>query len=809
MHRRPGTPETHRFRYTLSRRSLLRAGALGLGALALPLDRSTAARAATDPYAALRATWTTMITGGAIDPTNAAYSSAVAQLESITATWAPAMDATSSPLSLWPDLPIGSVSANVSSSYTRLRTLALAYCTPGTSYTGSTALAAQITTGLDWMAANAYLTSLPQYGYNNWWDWQVGSPQALEDTAVLMYSALSSTQIADYCAAIDHFVTNPTLVVQSSGTTAATGANLLDLCRVLIVRGALGADATPIATGVADMSPSFPYVTTGDGHYPDGSYIQHSNIAYTGSYGMVYFSDVVLLTSLLAGSQWAVTDPNLTDVWSGLTGCIAPQVYNGLMLDAVSGRAVSRYGYSDASAGTSAATMLVMAAAATTSPTQASQWRGIAKGWLQRGVTVNRPQISAQPSIPDIGSLVLQQSVLTDPAITATPEPVAFHMFPCMNRAVHRAAGGWAFAISMSSPHIARYESLNGENLHGWHTGDGMTYLYLDADPHQFNDAFWDTVDPYTLPGTTLETDPLANAAGAASTPTSTWVGGTGLAGLYGAVGMQLKGLDEALVATKAWFCLDDCVVALGAGITNSGGYDNRTVIENRNLHTSGGNALTVGGTEQSTTPGWTRTFTDVGWASLGEVAGYVFPGGATIEGSLLEVSGNWDSVNTLNPTTPTDTRPYQALWFDHGDNPAGAGYSYVLLPGYSAAQTQAWAAAPAVSVLANTASVQAIGYPSLGVTMANFYAAGTAGPLTVNAPACVAIQQQDGTLSVSVSDPTRAATTIQVTIAASGYTTADPGTDVTVQTLTSSTIVLQVDVSGSLGMARTATFTS
>ena len=29
----------------------------------------------------------------------------------------------------------------------------------------------------------------------------------------------------------------------------------------------------------------------------------------------------------------------------------------------------------------------------------------------------------------------------------------------------------------MSSSRIANFESINGGNLHGWYTGNGMTYL--------------------------------------------------------------------------------------------------------------------------------------------------------------------------------------------------------------------------------------------------------------------------------------------------------------------------------------------
>jgi hypothetical protein len=78
-----------------------------------------------------------------------------------------------------------------------------------------------------------------------------------------------------------------------------------------------------------------------------------------------------------------------------------------------------------------------------------------------------------------------------------------------------------------SSPSsIANYESINGGNLHGWFTGDGMTYLYLGNSDSEFDGDFWPATDPYHLPGTTVEIVTHANSTGEATTTTQNWVGG-------------------------------------------------------------------------------------------------------------------------------------------------------------------------------------------------------------------------------------------------------------------------------------------
>ena len=816
----PKTPFAHQ----LSRRSLLRAGALLAGGLALPLGLPGSARATTDPYTALRATWSAYLSGGAIDSTNSAYAPALAGLNAQAQAFLAAIETASGRTALWADLPLGTSSANITNTLGRLRTLALAYVTPGTDYTGSSSLASTITSGLDFLAAGAYAPTVKPYA--NWWDWQIGSAQALGDTAVLMYGQLTTTQIASYCACIDAFVPDPTLqMIVSGGSTTSTGANRLDECRAVIVRGILGEDSAKITTGVADISPALPDVMCGDGLYADGSYTQHSGVAYTGSYGAVYFGDIVAMVLLLQGSSWAITDPNLAEVFTGVGNGFIPVVYNGLMLDSVRGRAVSRYSESDAVDGFSAAVTVLTWANANSDSTQAAQWQAIAKGWLQRNTvrTISSTTSSivnsttgatVTVSTAGVGAIALAESVLGDSSITAAAEPVSHVQFPNMARAVHRRSG-WAYSLSMCSRYIERYEVINGENLHGWYTGDGMGYLYLDSDVAQFNDAYWDTVDPYLLPGTTVDSGTLADSAGENTKPSTSWVGGSVLNGTYGAVGMQLQAQSTDLTAVKSWFCLDNAIVALGAGITSTSGNAVLTVVENRNLHSLGNNTLSINGTTQTTSAGWSSTVSAVHHASISGVGGYYFlwPAGANnVEFALTEQTGNWTDVNSGAPTTlADDTRPYLSIAFDHGANPSAATYSYVLLPGFTEAQTAAYAAAPSVSVVSNTASVQAITDSALGVTMANFWAAGTAGTLTVTAPASVSTQTSSGgQLTIAVSDPTWTSATVQVAVAATGYTSivsADP--TVTVLSSSGGTIKLLVETGGSRGASHSVTLST
>ena len=90
------------------------------------------------------------------------------------------MNTNSSRTYLWSDLPFGSVSANIVSTYQRLQAMALAWATPGSSLQGNTNLASTMSSGLDWMNANVYTTTATEY--NNWFHWEISGPQALNNT---------------------------------------------------------------------------------------------------------------------------------------------------------------------------------------------------------------------------------------------------------------------------------------------------------------------------------------------------------------------------------------------------------------------------------------------------------------------------------------------------------------------------------------------------------------------------------------------------------------------------------------------------
>ncbi|MFF1966094.1 polysaccharide lyase family 8 super-sandwich domain-containing protein [Streptomyces sp. NPDC058232] len=373
---------------------------------------------------------------------------------------------------------------------------------------------------------------------------------------------------------------------------------------------------------------------------------------------------------------------------------------------------------------------------------------------------------------PSAGDLARAYALLADSTTAAAPEQSGHRLFAQMDRAVHRRPG-WAASISMSSARSTYYETGNGENTRGWHTGSGMTYWWgQDYGNDQYSDGFWSTVDPYRLPGTTVSRKPLADEEGGlwgASRPAMLWAGGA-TDGHYAAVGQDVRGLSSYLEGKKSWFCLDEMIACLGAGIYSSDGFTVETTVDNRNLGSTGTHALVVDGSVCDAEPGKARVYRDAGYATIEGFGSYVFPGGTDVH--VLSKSRTADGL----------TRRLLALWIDHGVDPRSSQYAYYLVPRADQSTAADLAARTPIAILANTPAIQAIHDPGSGLTAANFFGEGTVSTISADTPCSVLLRDVDGTPHLTVAEPTRAAETVTVSVSPCGspHPSPSPCTSVT-----------------------------
>ncbi|MFC8600584.1 polysaccharide lyase 8 family protein [Isoptericola sp. NPDC057191] len=756
----------------ITRRHLLLMGAAVPAAAGLLGPLGLPAAHAADGFDGLRARWADYLTGGAgLDATHPQIAARLADLSSRAGdALASAAPAPAAGGDLWTDLPMaGPAEGNISLTYSRILVVATAWATPGTQQHADAGVADQLVAWYRHMSAHWYNLTIRKSG--NWWFWEIGIPRTLGDLSVLVDALLTDADRAAAVAAVRRFTPNPNY--RGTSTSPETGGNRADKALACLLRGITARDEADMVLARDALSDRagggrnslFRYVTSGNGFYADGSYVDHSYLPYVGTYGNVALSGVARSLMLVTGSPWEVTDPDVEMILAAPERSFAPFVWNGRMLETVRGRAVSREREHDFHDGFTTAGSLLLLATQMPAPYR-DTYRSLAKGWLSRCTE----DYAAGATLSDLSRAL---PVLADDGVTGAPEPLGHRQFGAQERMVHRGSG-WAYTVATSSRRIGRYEWGNDENNLGWHQGDGAAYLYVDGDQGQFSDDYWPTVDPYRLPGTTASLAPRQSGASGAGTgiprAQNGWAGGVGLSGRWGTAGMDLTNSLGTVRAKKSWFLLDDAVVALGSDVTVTGS-DAETVIENRSFPTDRDPALLLDGARVTgPVEGAAPT-----WAHVEGVAGYVLLGdGQAVRAQVADRSGSWRDVNSGADTggsADLRTRRYATVTVQHPAGTTGGRYGYVILPGATAERTATVAADGLekldVEVLRQDATAHVVRAVRRGrwFLFAHLFAATDEGPVRATGPCAVLVSGHAREATLAVSSPSRSieAATVEI----------------------------------------------
>ncbi|NOU69355.1 hypothetical protein GC096_35650 [Paenibacillus sp. LMG 31461] len=709
-------------------------------------------------YDKLRIRWKETITGkDSLDVTNSEIKSRINDNAAKAQLYWDSLQLNGASTTLWSDLvPSASDSTFVLDHYTRLKAMAQSYATKGTQLTNNPALKTDILQAMDWMLDHLYTNTGVEFG--NWWNWDIGTPTRLADILILMYNDLTPEQIARNTASIDHYIGDVSLP-----TFTQVGANRSDIMLIETRLGLVEKNYDRLIHARDGLTPLFDYVTTGDGFYEDGSFIQHSKIAYTGSYGEVLINGMGNLLLLLNGSTWQPVVPEVEHVYRWIQEGYAPVMYKGQILDMTRGRAIVRKGL-DAYGSGQNILIGMSRIAQTASEDRAAYLKSFIKFHFQfllaRGLTYSQLPFDLADTIKEW---------MENPAIQPIAElPEHFEM-NAMARSI-QVGDGYLFGVSKSSKRIATYELTNGENAKGWYTGDGMTYLY-NNDLSQYTDNYWATLNWYRLPGTTVVVRPRTSDqyqyGDGESSPANAWAGGAVL-GKYGVTGMNLIQNGTQLKANKSWFTFDNEIIALGSDITSTDNKRVESIVEQRKLIGNNTNELYVNGElkngffgeETLEHPEWVHLQGNVAGADIG----YVFPGTQSLKLMRAEQEGRYSDTSLSNPpeaTVPTELlkNNYLTMWFDHESNPTNDSYQYAILPNASKSETSAYASSPDYTVLANSQDVQAVRENKLGMTGFNFWKdkVTSVDGLTSNSQASVMMHGNKitGVYEISVADPT------------------------------------------------------
>lgn len=756
-------------------------------------------------FAALRDRARALLTGGVTDTADTDYGRPLRVLDRESFEDWEAMDRSEGRTALWADIGPVSEPLGFTNSYVRLRRLALAWATPGTDLFEGPVAATAIVDALDLLYRSGFNENAEPSG--NWYWWEIGSPAALMQTCVLLCDHIPAEHLGNYLAVVDRFC--PDADERVSSGQRETGANRADKAAIVALRGLVGEDFAKLdlaRDGLSDTAGDgenslFRLVDEGDGFHRDGSFIQHGHVPSTGSYGLALLNSVTFALALLQDSVWQVTDPELEGLYDAVDRSFAPFTEDGLFMDCLRGRAIARPTQRDSHTGPEI-TAALLALAEFAPASHRDRWRSLARGWIERSSVPHFERM-------DLRGIRQAKELLADDSVEPAPRPDLTRIYPNMARLLVRRPG-WSWALSMSSRRVAGYEMVGGENLRGWYLGDGMSYLYTVDDPLQFGDEFWPTANPYRLPGVTVDSR-HREVVGVSHDlvlhlPENDVAGGATLGDRYAAAAMDLVAEGSSLRAKKAWFVVGDVVCALGAGITSWDGRPVWTTVEHRNRHEDGDRRMAVDGAFPEEDTDLETSIEGAAWVHLPGAAGYVFPdGSAGLRAGRETRRGAWNDIEqgptTGGGDTEVHTRRYSTLWYDHGESPVDASYSYVLLPTATAAETAVWAADPTVAIAANTTAVQAV--EADGVLAAHFWQSGETGGVTCDGPASVIVTRGEDGIAVAVADPGRTAAEIVIELPYAASEVVEADETVTVETGDRARLTVRTE--GSLGATHTA----
>ena len=223
---------------------------------------------------------------------------------------------------------------------------------------------------------------------------------------------------------------------------------------------------------------------------------------------------------------------------------------------------------------------------------------------------------------------------------------------------------------------------MNGENLKGWYTGEGMTYIYgLDSSSYV---EFWPTVDKYHLPGVTNSMSLLADKSGErrikALLSPKAFVGGVA-ADKMAFIGMDLLSWNTKTEAKKSWLMKDGIILAIASNISSRDGLihttlDNR-ILKNGEIYINGERVI-----ENLSIKNPKNLSINFNENYAGENIGYKVLRAPELNLEIKDMSGNWKNIG--GSLEKEITQKYFLTYINHGKNPKNASYVYLILPMFS-----------------------------------------------------------------------------------------------------------------------------
>lgn len=644
---------------------------------------------------------------------------------------------------------------HVMRTYENIKNIAKAYATPNTKYYKNPEIKKELIEYLDWLYDNAYHEGLPENG--NWWQWELGIPKHLNDIMVLLYDDVPYEKRMKYLKASQYFqpfaeysgVSPSASYSTSPDKRVSTGGNRIDTSIISFLRGVLMEDKVQVIDGAKAVADVGEYVTTRDGFYKDGSFIQHGNVAYNGTYASVLFDGLGSVLWLATGTQFEVKDERIDNVYESILNGYKYLFINGGINDSVSGRATSRDNSSDISRGKDLLTSLSLLSIGA-----GKEYQDEIKSLIKTVALENNSYNTIDKISNKIAKAIIRDIINDDSIKTLKVEGTK--VYGAMDRVVSINEKGGKFVLSMHSSRIANYETMNNENVKGWYIGDGMTYVY-GTDSETFTE-YWPTVDRYHLPGVTNSLRERGDKSGErrGQTTSKAWVGGS-CNGKEAFVGMDMISWNKATEMRKSYFMTDDGAILIAASNINSKDGEVHTTIDNRIIKDGkiilNGREIkedTVIENPQNISLNFNENY-------KGENIGYKVVYAPQLNLKKETRTGSWKEIGgTLSEEISKD---YFTVYINHGKNPKKSGFAYIILPMYTQEEVDDYDVSR-FEIVKLDKEAHIIKDKKSGVTGINFWKDSPTKELGIKAYSTLSVllKENDEFLELWVSDPTQLA---------------------------------------------------
>ena len=657
---------------------------------------------------------------------------------------------------LW-DMTDSTVAADYTTQFTKINKLALAFGTKGSDLYQNKELYNDIVSAIDFMVVNKKYNGT--YSTGNWWDWQIGCTHQLVDTLIILKDYSEYSAIESAVKSVEGYAKDPAIQWPSY---TATGANRTDIGLAVLGSAIVDRDDDRMNLVLTKVPDVMKAVTSGDGLYADGSVVQHTAHAYSGSYGNELMKGVGKIQSITSGTQWEIKDPRIQNVYNTAVNGYIPLMERGRMMAMVNGRSISR------APGTNPFTTELASGSETISnlmlisqfaPEEyGTQIDSAVKYWLETSADENDFFANAR----DIESLLNAKAILSDENINSQ-RYTGMKVYGSMDRIV-QANTTYSVGLAMYSSRIYNYEYGNTENPKGWHTADGALYLYTN-DYKQYGEGYWTAIDPLRLAGTTTDTRARSNGSDQSEKSAQSLVGGVS-DGSNGTGSMLLnKGhvTTMDLKAKKSWFFLDDKVIAVGSDIDGTTTDSIETTIENRVI--SDNSKISVNG-EEWLNSSETLNLNEGSYIHYDEPAtntkiGYYFPKAQDINALVEERSGKYTDINNYFVNNKTYTMDFFSLGINHGSTVVDGSYEYVLFPDSNEDSIASYAKDNDLEII-NTEDAHAIIEGNV-FAMNTFTNNVEVNGFKVSEPACIYTKTVDGIMTISISNPKQNAISLEL----------------------------------------------